>query len=321
MPVRHQLIDTDTVEYLANEYLGDPDRWREIVDYNNLVYPYFSKDPEDKYRVYADGFIRITRSVALQALTLKKHWTVTSHKNILSSTVKTYYLVDDVTLEAGQTEAMAFIRSIVPGLQGNATEGTITELGNDFIRNNIQVEITNDNSISGGAVGFVRVTGEYIFIPTSEDVLELKNYDAKFSYEQLRYFYGDDLQLGDDKDLTIGASGDLGTLNFMKNVEQAINRRFESEIGDVLTDFTFGNRISEIIADNKLPIEAKKRLIEMEILECLGYEDRIENPEVTSIEVVPAELACYVSLSMTAVKIGADLQLSSLYIGGVDDDV
>lgn len=316
MPVRHQLKDTDTVEYLSNEYLGTPERWREIVEYNNLIYPYISKNVEDKFRVHAEGFIKVTRQENRQPLTIQKYWTVKTRKNVMSAAVKTYYVVNDVTLAAGESEALVFVRSLIPGIQGNTYEGSITELGEDFKHHSVQVDVINESPVHGGMEGFIKVTGEYLFIPSDEDSQLLDEYDTKFSYSQARYFYGDDLKLGTDGDLVIESTEDLATVNYIENVKQAVNRRFTVERGDILSDFTFGNAIAEIIGDNKLPFEAKKRMVRLEIIDCLRFEDRIADPEVESIIVVPAELACYVTLRMRIVNIGTELRMESLLLGG-----
>jgi hypothetical protein len=317
MPVRHQIKDTDTLEYLSNYYLGAPERWQEIADYNNLIYPYLSKDPEDKYKVYASGFVRVTRETARQPLTIKKNWTVQTKRSVLSATVKTFRIVNDVVIPAGDFEAYIQIRALLPGIQGNASEGTVTELGPDFASNDVSVTIRNDVAIKGGNEGFVRVSGEYVYIPDDTESFLLSDYDTRFSYDHLRYFYGEDLKMEDD-DLVLSVSnGDLATVGYTKNVEQAINRRFTSEPGDLLSDFSFGSNISGIIGDNGLPFEAKKRLIQLEILQVLSLEDRISEPVIESIVVVPQELSCYVTLSMKVVKMGTMLQMQNLVLGGM----
>lgn len=315
MTVRHQIQDTDTVEYLADKYLGTPERWREIVDYNNLIYPYLSRNAEDRWRVYAEGFVKVTRSTTIQPLTIKKHWTLKTRKNVMSSAIKTYYVTDDLTMPSGVSEAYIHVRSLVPGLQGNTPTASITAMGDDFIRESVQVNLTNEQPITGGAEGFVRITGEYLFIPSDEDTQLLNAYDATFSYDEVKYFYGEDLQIIDD-DLVIGFNEDLATVSYLKNVEQAINRRFSTEKGDNLSDFTFGNAIAEIIGDTKLPFEAKQRLVKLEILACLSYEDRVSDPVINSITLVPSELTCYADISMKVVKIGNDITLENVKIGG-----
>lgn len=315
MPIRHQVTDSDTVEYLAHQYLGSAARWRDIVDYNNLIYPYLSKNPEDKYKIYADGFVRITRASSSQPLLIQKYWTLHTRKSIMSSTIKTYYIASPVLMEAGQTEAYAFIRSLVPGIQGNTSEGSVTELGEDFEKNSIRVEVVNEQPITGGMEGVIKVSGDYLFIPNVDDTQLLTDYDVQFSYDEVRYFYGDDLKIVDD-DLFVDSTQDLGTVNYLENVKQAVNRRFTTERGEILTDFNFGNAVSEIIGDNRLPFEAKERLIKLEIINCLRYEDRIAEPEITRFELVPSERACYADVTMKVIKVGSELKFENVMIGG-----
>jgi hypothetical protein len=317
MSIRHRIKDSDTLEYLSNLYYGTASRWQEIADYNNLVYPYLSGNPEDKYKTYATGFVRVTRDNARQPVTIRKYWQVQTKRSVLSATLKTYSILEDLTLATGEYEGYIRVRALIPGIQGNASEGTITELGEDFAKNDINISIVNDIPVKGGTEGFVRVTGEYVFIPDDDDAQMLSDYDTRFTYDQLRYFYGEDLKL-EDSDLSVSLlNGDLATVGYMENVEQAINRRFETEIGDMLASYDFGNKIADIIGDNSLHFEAKKRLVKLEIMQTLAEEDRISDPVIDSIIVVPQELSCRVNISAKVVNMGTFLKLENLVLGGM----
>lgn len=317
MPVRYQIKDTDTVEYLALTYLGDATRWRDIVDYNNLVYPYISPDSTDKMNVYASGYLHVTRDVATQPITIESGWTVKTKTNIMSSVVKTYTVVNDVFMDVGVTDVYLYIRSIVPGIQGNTPQDNITELGDEFNQNSIDVTITNESAIINGVEGFIRTTGEYVFIPDDEDVVALQDSGSIFDYNEMNYFYGTDLAMELD-DLTVDEhAGDLATVSYINNIVQSINRRFTTEKGDVLSDFTFGNGIIDIIGDNSLPLDARKSLIQVEIIEALNFEDRVSDPVINSITIVPEEFACYVDISMTVVKLGTSITFDSMRLGGI----
>lgn len=317
MPIRHQVKDTDTVEYLAQTYFGDPTRWRDIVDYNNLVYPYLSPDNEDKLKVYANGYIHVTRSETSQAIAIQSGWTLLTRRNIMSSVVKTFVIENDVTMDIGTSEAYLLVRSIVPGIQGNVPQDSITELGDDFAQNSIIVTVNNDNAIINGVEGVIRTTGDYIFIPSDEDIAPLQDHGAMFTYDEMDFFYGNDLAMSFD-DLTIDENaGDLQTVGYIDNITQAINRRFTTERGDMLSDFTFGNRITEIIGDTALPLQARQSLIQVEIMEALNFEDRISDPVINSITMDTTSLSCYIDLTMTVVKLGTTITFDSMRLGGI----
>lgn len=318
MPIRHQITDTDTVEYLALQYLGDVTKWRDIVDYNNLVYPYLSPNNDDKMKVFANGYVHVKRDVATQPISIRAGWTFKTGRNIMSTALKTFQVINDHTMAAGETDAYLYVRAIVPGVQGNVSSNTITELGQEFIDNGIAyLTVTNENPIVNGVEGFIRTTGEYIFIPTDEDITTLQQHGTGFTYSEMEYFYGSDLRTDALNDLIFDdTSGDVQTINYTDNVAQAVNRRFTTEKGDMLSDFTFGNGIADIIADTKLPLDAKQRLIELDILEALNYEDRVQDPVVNSITIDQLNRCCYVDVTMTVVKLGGTITISNLQIGG-----
>lgn len=316
MAIRHQVKDFDTVESLAFNYLGDSEAWRQIVTFNRLVYPYLSTNPEDRYIPYAKGFIRLTRRSTNNPLTIPAGWTVSTKRQIMGMAVKTYRIIEPVTFAVGQAEAYAYIRSIVPGIQGNAARGSVTQLGPEFANNGVSVEITNDEPISGGLEGFVRTTGEYIFIPTEDDLIALENRGEGFTYDEIRYFYGEDLKI-ENEDLVFNRQGDLQTVAYLENVKQSVQRRLEAPVGSYLLAFDFGTNLSDIIGDNSLPYDAKERLIRIEVLQALNADDRIENPEIVSVRMLPDKLAVEIVANATVVNIGEEISLRSIVIGGV----
>jgi hypothetical protein len=319
MAIRHQLTDTDTVEYLAMKYLGEPSKWRDIVDYNSLVYPYISDNPDDKLITYASGYVKVSRDVATQPITIKSGWTFYTQRNIMSSATKTYRVVNDVTLNAGDTYAYVLIRSIVAGVQGNTAQGLITKLGSEFTTNGLaNLYVINEQPIVNGLEGFIRTTGEYVFIPSDEDSVILQQHGTGFSYSELQYFYGADLKMELDDLVIDETAGDLELITYTDNVVQAVNRRLSSEKGDILSDFNFGNGISEIIGDTKLTMDSKKRLIKLSILDALNYEDRISDPVINSIIVDNANRACYIDLTVTVVKLGDTINFNTMKLGGTN---
>src|SRR4051812_5453265 len=51
----YRIRDYDTLESIAGRFLGDPDRWIDIVTANNLRYPFISDDPKYQYGVVLES--------------------------------------------------------------------------------------------------------------------------------------------------------------------------------------------------------------------------------------------------------------------------
>jgi len=314
MPVRHRLTDADTLSSLSVLYFGTEDRVNDIIDYNNIVYPYISTENADKYMVYAHGYVYVKRDNAKSDVTIKKHWTLTTKPSIISTVSKTYVVITDTLIPAGVTEAYLPIRSIIPGLQGNTLEGSVSVLGKDFTRNFVTFStVTNPAPIAGGREGKILTTGDYIFIPSEEADLTLASTDA--GYEQARYFYGEDFLLTDD-DLTISSTGDIATVGFADNVYQAVIQRLKAERGDNPSDYTWGTNIPSMIGDGEIPIEVLPKRIEVELYDTLSYEDRIHSPDVVSVNIDPQGNTVYVDIDMSIVTLEEILQIRGLKIGG-----
>lgn len=312
MPVRHRLTDADTLEALSLQYLGEETRVDDIINYNNLVYPYISTSTEDRYMTYAKGTVYVKRETAQSDIHVRKNWKLKTKPNIISSVSKTYVVIEDVTIPAGTLDSYIPVRAIVAGIQGNTVAESIQVLGDDFARNNVYFfEVKNLNSITGGTEGKVLTTGSYIFLPTEDADLRLDSTDAGMN--QARYLYGEDLQLTDD-DLTITVEGDLATVNFVAVVKQSVEQRLKAEKGDNPSDLSYGTDIPLIIGNGKIPKDTLPKRIEIEILQTLAYEDRIHSPVVLSV--VVQEPSVFIDVEMKVVTLEEVLELKGLEIGG-----
>lgn len=314
MPIRHRLTDADTLVSLSLLYFGIEDRVMDIVDYNKLVHPYISTENKDKYMVYAHGYIYVERDVATQTLTIRKNWTFKTRPSIINAVSKTYKVVEDTVIPAGVSSAYIPVRSAIPGLQGNALEGTVSVLGEEFIKNFVSFKkVRNDEPIRGGTEGKVLTTGDYIYIPSEDADLTLDSTDA--GYNQARYYYGEDFLLTDD-DLTVSTTGDIATIGFGDNVIQAVIQRLKAERGDNPSDFNFGTDIPTLIGNAQIPKDILPKRIIIEILQTLEFEDRIHSPEVVDIRIVPQEQSVYIDLDMKIISLEEVLQIRGLRIGG-----
>jgi hypothetical protein len=300
------------------DFLGDATRTKEIVEFNNLVYPYLSTDPSDHFLTYAHGYVRVERHASLStgALTIRKHWAFHTKPDIMGYTIKTFRVIDDVTLNAGQTVAYIPVRSIVSGIKGNASPMSVTTIGEDFKDNAISfISVGNEAPITGGSEGFVKVTGEYLQIPNDEDLADLANFGRQFSIVQTNHFYGEDMRM-ENYDLVINKLGDIDTVAFVDNVSQAVGHRITGEKGDIALYFDFGTNIGSIIGDGSIPLEAKEKLIRIELLEQLQSDDRIEQPEILNVTFATGEEAVYVDLKVRVTRFEGEVTFENVLIGG-----
>ena len=54
----HEVAYGDTLEYISQEYYGTPIRWYEIVEFNNLEYPYIVYTDEEK-KINVEGLVTL----------------------------------------------------------------------------------------------------------------------------------------------------------------------------------------------------------------------------------------------------------------------
>lgn len=314
MPLRHLITDADTLVALSMLYFGTEDRVNDIIDYNNLSYPFISTENADKYAVYAHGYVYVKRDNTKSDVIVKKNWTFSTKPSIISTASKTYIVTEDVRLPAGIADGYIPVRSIVPGLEGNTLEGTVSLLGKEFTKNFVNFStVVNETPIIGGKAGKVLTTGEYLYIPSEDIDMSLSSTDA--GYEQARYYYGEDFRLEDD-DIVNSTTGDIATVGFSDNVYQAVVQRLKAERGDNPSDFNWGTDIPSLVGDGEIPIDVLPNRIEIDIYETLSYEDRIHSPEVVSIIIEPQWNTVYIDVDMKIVSLEEILQIRGLKIGG-----
>lgn len=314
MAIRHMLTDADTLVSLAVLYFGDELRTNDIIDYNRLVYPYISTEDSDKYLVYAHGYVYVSRVNTTSEVVIKKNWTMKTKPSIINAVSKTYIVVEDTVIPAGTAGGYIPVRSVVPGLQGNTLNGTVTMLGVEFTRNFVSFDVVrNDEPIHGGTEGQVLTTGDYIYVPSEDTDSQVDSSEA--GYNQARYYYGEDFKLVDD-DLSTSSTGDLDTVGFADNVRQSVVQRLQAERGDNPSDYNFGTDIPSFIGNGKIPIEALPKRISIEIYQTLSFEDRVYAPNVVNIDVNQAEGTVRIDVDMRIVSLEQVLQIRGLVIGG-----
>ncbi len=289
MAIEHVLTDTDSLHSLAYSYLNDPLRWKEIADFNKLDYPYIVKDESELGEYYASGFLKVTRNEADTIGYIPAGAVFKTRPGINGALVRRYTVVDSVTFGLGSFSEYIFVRSTLRGSFGNTAVGTISELENP-IRGIEIVSIVQESPFTNGKDVNVKITGSSIFIPSEDGTdsmpLTLEGYLAELGGEDL---YTDSMVgIFTDKD------GDISSVNGIENIKQAVQARLMTEKGELVLHPEYGTNIPKLIGQaSSLPY--LDRLIQIEILEALALEDRIQDVQITALERIGT--AVYVELA------------------------
>ncbi|MGF6354080.1 phage baseplate assembly protein W [Paenibacillus sp. 4624] len=280
--IEHVLNDADTIQGLSVLY-NVP--WQQIADYNDLEYPYTMTSREAYYTLYADGYLLIRRQSAAQPLTLyagSLFMTDIDSQGIQ----KIYELVEDVTLAAGVAEGYLYVRSQLPGSFGNTIAGSIVLSG--VVRSSAEpgsLSITNLKPFTNGKDAKVRLTGQIVYINIGTELATAPNLEA---------FGGTDLKMTSDGDLSDDGTGDWGALTGIDNIKQAVSHRLVTRRGSLTQHPAYGSRLHELIGLAEAPYI--RQLVELDIHETLGDEDRIDGVTVDSV--IVQRTLMYISLTI-----------------------
>jgi phage baseplate assembly protein W len=303
MAIEHVITDADTIQSLAVRYFNDVNRWKDIVDYNGLEYPYIVTDRLEIDKLSSSGYILLTREMSTSDLTIYAGSTVGTRLDN-QGIQKIYAVSEDTVIRAGESSGYVYVRCVVPGGFGNTVANSITEvidLKTSLGQYLGPVTITNPAPFDNGVNAIVRVTGEAIYIPLNEDASSTINNVDTF----LNILGGSDLALDDDLCLTDDGFGDVGVKIGLDNITQAVKHRLMTEAGSLPQHVEYGTRIPELIGNAQLPYINK--LIEFDIREALAYEDRVTNVVVSSITTDGTSV--WVDLNLEINKQGTNVKL------------
>ncbi len=307
MLIEHKIVDTDTIQSIAYQYLGDAKRWIEIAEYNSLEYPYILDTKEAYEQLYANGYLTITRSLFTSSVVVYKGSQFSTKINS-SGIRKVYEVTEDTILPAGEPVGYVHVRCINYGTFGNTIAGTIREARrlNTSVGSNVgDFTVTNEQPFNNGTNATVKFTGQVIYIPASEgeeDAQIMSNLDT-----YLTLLGGEDLALTIDGDLTDDGFGDLATKVGLNNIKEAVKHRFMTERGSIGHHPQYGSNLAELIGRPHTPYLDK--LIELDIYETLSYEDRISSVRIIHSEVRGTSIYIKLALTVQTVTETVELQL------------
>lgn len=285
MIVQHVIQDTDTLQSIAQTYLNNPTRYFEIIDYNKLDYPYIVTDKNELEGFFASGYLRVNRASSINAVTLRAGSLFATNPTISESVVKTFIVVEDTVLPAGNPSPYVFVRSTVSGSAGNILSGAITQVVNVVTVGQLSIEsITNETAFVSGRDVNVKVMGDVLFIPSETATTVLPN-TVRTLLDYIEDLGQIDFILGSSTDwvFEVNNGGDINAVSGLDNMIQAISSRLMTERGEYPLHPEYGTNIPTLIGQPNLPYVRK--LIELEILDALAYEDRIEEVNVSSVTV------------------------------------
>ena len=202
-----------TIEEISARYLGDPDRYNEIITLNNLRSPYIDED----------GFFYILLSNGDG-----RQFNINSNENLFigqkiqlsSNTIPTF------TRKIGAIEKITDSNYLI----------TVDGLSN------LDLLTTNDNAkIKAFLPGTVNSQNQ-IYIPSDENVdPEPRTYDIPFlKGDDLTGFSKIDWLLDDNGDIVLNSFGEVALANGLNNLVQALKMKVQTQKGSLLEDTEFG---------------------------------------------------------------------------------
>lgn len=203
-----------TIEQIAARYLGDPDKWIEIVTLNNLRSPYIDEE----------GF-----SYSLLSNAEGRQFTVDDSDEMI-------YIGQTLTLQSDTVPA--FTRKVVNVEEISDNNYLITVDGLD----DLDKLTTVDNArIQGYLAGTINSQNQ-IYIPIDEPSLEDdRTFTIPYLDEQrLTKLSKIDWLLTDEGDLAINSTGDFRLANGLTNLVQAVKLKVKTKRGSLLRHLDYG---------------------------------------------------------------------------------
>lgn len=210
-----------TVESLALQYTGNADNWREIVQLNNLIYPYITNNAVEALGV---PFITTTLS---QSVSSGTSITIGNTQGIEQNYI--------VLLTSGATQQQLTVQSV--GIGGQIT--TEQAVANSFTTTFTTVKVYRSNADQGN----ILTTGDTILIPVSQNV---KTNSVITNNTTDPLIYGIDIQIDSQGNLH-ASNGDLATVSGLNNISQAIYNRLKTPINSVVMHPEYGSVLSLFI--------------------------------------------------------------------------
>jgi hypothetical protein len=254
-----------TIEEISARYLGDPDRYNEIITLNNLRSPYIDENGFF-YNLLSNGDGR--------------QFNISSNQNL--------FIGQKIQLSSNTVPIS--VRKITSIERITDTNYLITV---DGISNLNSLTTIDQAKIKGFLPGTVNSQNQ-IFIPSDEIVeAESRTYDIPYLKEDtLTGLSKIDWLIADNGDVVLNSFGEVALANGLNNLVQAMRMKINTAKGQILSNPEFGLGLQPGINVTDANIEN----ILQDLTDMVTQDSRFEGVDNIELNVLPPEI----SLSITA---------------------
>lgn len=254
-----------TIEEISARYLGDPDRYNEIITLNNLRSPYIDENGFF-YNLLSNGDGR--------------QFNISSNKNL--------FVGQKVQLSSNTTPT--FARKITSIERITDTNYLITVDGLSDLNSLTTVNQAKMKAFLPGTVN----SQNQIFIPSDQIVeAESRTYDIPYLKEDTMTGLSKiDWLMSDSGDVVLNSFGEVALANGLNNLVQAMKMKINTAKGEIMSDPSFGLGLQPGINVTDANIEN----ILQDLTDMVTQDSRFEGVDNIELNVLPPEI----SLSITA---------------------
>jgi len=254
-----------TVEEISARYLGDPDRYNEIITLNNLRSPYIDED----------GFF-----YSLLSNGDGRQFNISSNKNLFVGQ----------KIQLSSNVVPTFTRKITSIERITDTNYLITVDGLSDLNSLTTVDQAKMKGFLPGTVN----SQNQIFIPSDQAVeAEPRTYDIPYLKEDtLTGLSKIDWLIADNGDVVLNSFGEVALANGLNNLVQAMRMKINTAKGEIMSNPEFGLGLQPGINVTDANIEN----ILQDLTSMVTEDSRFEGVDNIELNVLPPEI----SLSITA---------------------
>lgn len=254
-----------TIEEISARYLGDPDRYNEIITLNNLRSPYIDED----------GFF-----YSLLSNGDGRQFNISSNKNL--------FIGQKIQLSSNTVPT--FTRKITSIERITDTNYLVTVDGLSDLNSLTTVDQAKMKGFLPGTVN----SQNQIYIPSDQVVeAESRTYDIPYLKEDtLTGLSKIDWLIADNGDVVLNSFGEVALANGLNNLVQAMRMKINTAKGEILSNPGFGLGLQPGINVTDANIEN----ILQDLTDMVTQDSRFEGVDNIELNVLPPEI----SLSITA---------------------